>query len=105
MFSTPTHQKFAVPFSTYPLMRMIGLPAGAFTPDPRVTPEAERLMESGEAVAFLEECDAHKWAHRIRRARGREDSGTAAESGDPWSPEMAAGKVREWIRQIEKATR
>jgi len=33
---------------------MLGLPAGAFTPDPRVTPEAERLMESGEAEGFLE---------------------------------------------------
>jgi len=54
MFRTPTHQKFEVPSRPYTGMFMLGLPAGAFTPDPRVTPEAERLMESGEAEGFLE---------------------------------------------------
>ena len=54
MFQTPTHQRFKVPPRPYTVMFMLGLPAGAFTPDPRVTPEAERLMESGEAEVFLE---------------------------------------------------
>ena len=54
MFTTPTRHRFIVPVQTYMLMEMMGLPAGAFTPDPRVTPEAERLVESGEAEAFLE---------------------------------------------------
>ena len=33
---------------------MLGLFPGHFTPDPKVTPEVERLMEAGEDQAFLE---------------------------------------------------
>ena len=51
---TPTHQKFVVPPRPYPMAEHLGYFPGHFTPDPRVTPEAERLMESGEAEAFLE---------------------------------------------------
>ena len=83
------------------------LPPGTLTP-----PEVRALLNdpgrfavTESIVAFLEECDTHRWIGRARGTNVPGDSPIEVQSTNQRSPQMAAAEIRLWIKQIEIATR